>query len=213
MARYQKYGNLSEVKEALQSSYMWNVFYVPVELGTPAVAGTMGDAVSHSTSSHAPPHTHTHAHEQKGPIVPPTREWTWLAQNPRDLEWAYVMFDWDNYFSSYIAGLDPLTKNVSYSNLIQITKVLHVFLFVSFRFVSTSCSPPAAGSSILGDGAELGRWRRQGTYTCVLGHPVTQRKVVLTKTPHNCLSDCADGGPRRAGHRVKDSLRTVPEVQ
>jgi hypothetical protein len=70
------------------------------------------------------------------------------------------MFDWDNYFSSYIAGLDPLTKNISYSNLIQITKVLHVglrlrlraarsvwvlflvsfhrgsFRFVSFRFVS-----------------------------------------------------------------------------
>jgi hypothetical protein len=38
MARYQKYGNLSEVKEALQSSYMWNVFYVPVELGMSAVA-------------------------------------------------------------------------------------------------------------------------------------------------------------------------------
>ncbi len=73
--------------------------------------------------------------EPKGPIIPPTREWTWLTQNPRDLEWAYVMFDWDNYFSSYIAGLDPLTKNISYSNLIQITKVPLSFSF-SFRPVA-----------------------------------------------------------------------------
>ncbi len=42
MARYQKYGNLSEVKEALQASYMWNMFYVPVELGMPAVPLGLG---------------------------------------------------------------------------------------------------------------------------------------------------------------------------
>ena len=55
MARYQKYGNLSEVKEALQSSYMWNVFYVPVEFGTPAPLRVSDLGSSHAT----PPHTHT----------------------------------------------------------------------------------------------------------------------------------------------------------
>ena len=53
-----------------------------------------------------------------------------------------MLFDWDNYFSSYIAGLDPLTKNVSYSNLIQITKVLPVSLFASL-FVSLLFRPVA----------------------------------------------------------------------
>jgi hypothetical protein len=58
-----------------------------------------------------------------GPILPPSRDWTWLAPNPLALEWTYVMFDWDNYFDSYMAGLDPLMKDIAYSNLIQITKV------------------------------------------------------------------------------------------
>lgn len=43
--------------------------------------------------------------------------------NPVSCEWAYIMFDWDNFFGSLLAGLDSLMKDIAYSNLIQITKV------------------------------------------------------------------------------------------
>lgn len=57
-----------------------------------------------------------------GPIMPVSRNWN-FAQNSINAEWNYVLFDWDNYFASYIAALDPRMKSICYSNIIQITKV------------------------------------------------------------------------------------------
>jgi len=61
-----------------------------------------------------------------GPIFPVSRGWT-FGRNPINNDWQYVLFDWDNYFTSYLAGLDKRMKNMAYSNIIQITKVKRLF--------------------------------------------------------------------------------------
>jgi hypothetical protein len=75
-AKHEKYGDLSEVANAVQSAVMWCLLYVPSELGPFA-------PVSRSWA-----------------FLTPARAAT------RTDEWVYVIFDWDNIFASYLFALD-----------------------------------------------------------------------------------------------------------
>eukprot|EP00440_Ansanella_granifera_P056074 gb/GFBE01060778.1/.p1 GENE.gb/GFBE01060778.1/~~gb/GFBE01060778.1/.p1 ORF type:complete len:828 (+),score=155.91 gb/GFBE01060778.1/:1-2484(+) len=56
-----------------------------------------------------------------GPILPVSRSWDFVTQ-PMNDDWAYVIFDWDNIFASYMTSLDPTGKDIAYSNLIQVIR-------------------------------------------------------------------------------------------
>lgn len=122
MKVYEQYGELADVKMAVQASVAWNLVYVPVEYG---------------------------------PILPVSRSWN-FAPSPIGDEWRYVIFDWDNFFASYIAGIDRLTTDaarlVSYSNLIQTVKSRTVAGFVpnfySGGAASQDRSEPPVGAFI-----------------------------------------------------------------
>lgn len=58
---------------------------------------------------------------EAGPILPTTYGFTWITPGAETDDWKYVMFDWDNIFASYIAGILGY-KEVAFSNLIQIIK-------------------------------------------------------------------------------------------
>jgi len=83
-----KYGDLAEVKSAVQAATMWNYIYVPTEYG---------------------------------PFLPVSRSWNFVKKQMND-DWAYVIFDWDNIFASYMSSIDARSKNVSYSNFIQVIR-------------------------------------------------------------------------------------------
>lgn len=87
-ARYSKYGELADVKEAVQAATMWNYIYTPAEYG---------------------------------PFLPVSRQWNFV-QHGVNLDWAYVIFDWDNIFASYMTSLDPRSKEIAYSNFIQVIR-------------------------------------------------------------------------------------------
>merc|ERR1712185_190767 len=54
-----------------------------------------------------------------GPLAPVSRGWDFTpAKNSSDF--GYVIFDWDNFFASYMLSLDA--KELAYSNLIQVTR-------------------------------------------------------------------------------------------
>ena len=83
---YKSYGNLSDVKEAVQAATMWNYIYHPAEYG---------------------------------PILPVSRQWNFVKYAV-NLDWGYVIFDWDNIFASYMTSLD--SKAIAYSNFIQVIR-------------------------------------------------------------------------------------------
>ena len=56
-----------------------------------------------------------------GPFLPVSRAWNFVKHNV-NLDWAYVIFDWDNIFASYMTSLDPRAKDIAYSNYIQVVR-------------------------------------------------------------------------------------------
>ena len=56
-----------------------------------------------------------------GPFLPVSRAWNFVKGNV-NLDWAYVIFDWDNIFASYMISLDPRAKDIAYSNYIQVVR-------------------------------------------------------------------------------------------
>lgn len=56
-----------------------------------------------------------------GPFLPVSRAWNFVKANV-NLDWAYVIFDWDNIFASYMTSLDPRAKDIAYSNYIQVVR-------------------------------------------------------------------------------------------
>lgn len=81
----------------------------------------------------------------EGVITPVSRGW--------DFGSGYVLFDWDNYFLSYMASLeDGVLKNISYVNLIQITqsRTLTGFVpnFVSGERASFDRTEPQIGAYV-----------------------------------------------------------------
>ena len=56
-----------------------------------------------------------------GPFLPVSRAWNFVKGNV-NLDWAYVIFDWDNIFASYMTSLDPRAKEIAYSNYIQVSE-------------------------------------------------------------------------------------------
>jgi len=88
LARYAKFGDLADVKEAIQAATMWNYIYSPAEYG---------------------------------PFLPVSRSWNFVKQ-AKSSDWGYVIFDWDNIFASYMTSLDPTSKLIAYSNMIQVIR-------------------------------------------------------------------------------------------
>ena len=88
LASYARFGDLAEVKQAVQTAMMWQTVWNPLEAG---------------------------------PFAPVIRGNPWgLDKGVASTEWAYVMFDWDNHFGSYMLSLDA--KELGYSALIQVLK-------------------------------------------------------------------------------------------
>ena len=56
-----------------------------------------------------------------GPFLPVSRSWNFVKQAVNN-DWAYVIFDWDNIFASYMTSLDAASKGIAYSNLIQVIR-------------------------------------------------------------------------------------------
>ena len=56
-----------------------------------------------------------------GPFLPVSRSWNFV-KHAKNMDWAYVIFDWDNLFASYMTSLDPTSKAIAYSNLIQVVR-------------------------------------------------------------------------------------------
>lgn len=54
-----------------------------------------------------------------GPILPVSRSWDFV-KHPVNLDWGYVIFDWDNIFASFMSSLD--SKEIAYSNFIQVVR-------------------------------------------------------------------------------------------
>jgi len=88
LRRYAKWGNLSQVKEAVQAATLWNYVYTPAEAG---------------------------------PFLPVSRHWDFV-KGQHDTDFSYVIFDWDNLFATYLTSLDPASKDIAYSNLIQVVR-------------------------------------------------------------------------------------------
>ena len=87
-ATYDKFGQLAETKEAVQSAVMWQLIWNPLEAG---------------------------------PFAPVIRGNPWgLDHDTANDDWAYVIFDWDNHFGSYMLSLDA--KELGYSALIQVVQ-------------------------------------------------------------------------------------------
>jgi len=57
--------------------------------------------------------------ENSGPILPVARSWKGPGQSP---DFSYVMFEWDNFFASLLAGIESCNKDMVYSNLFQVVK-------------------------------------------------------------------------------------------
>ena len=54
-----------------------------------------------------------------GPILPVSRQWNFVRGNVNS-DWAYVIFDWDNIFATYMTSL--FSKEIAYSNFIQVIR-------------------------------------------------------------------------------------------
>lgn len=181
LARYDRFGPLSETKAAVQAGYMWNYVYVPCEAG---------------------------------PILPISREAavSWhFTHSPISNDWQYVIFDWDDIFASYIAGLDTIGgKEIAYSNVIQTLKAKTSQGFVAnWRAGGLATpgrsEPPIAGKMLL----DLYRkfqdnWLIELLFDDVLGwHEWFWRRRRLPPANLICLGDdgdlIADGSDMQGG--------------
>ncbi|KAG7371466.1 hypothetical protein IV203_020036 [Nitzschia inconspicua] len=85
-----KFQGKALVAEAIQAAVMWTLIYNPIE---------------------------------NGPFMPVSRSSSWdFGGNVKtaNSDWTYVIFDWDNFFASLLAGLD--NRDIAYSNLFQVVK-------------------------------------------------------------------------------------------
>jgi len=58
---------------------------------------------------------------ENGPFMPVSRWDNWDGNSGfATKDWAYIIFDWDNFFASLLAGLD--NRDIAYSNLFQVVK-------------------------------------------------------------------------------------------
>ena len=71
-----------------------------------------------------------------GPFLPVSRAWNFVKGNV-NLDWAYVIFDWDNIFASYMTSLDPRAKDIAYSNYIQVSEQVTYSLTYSVNLTLT----------------------------------------------------------------------------
>eukprot|EP00927_Polykrikos_kofoidii_P024616 TRINITY_DN22354_c0_g1_i1.p1 TRINITY_DN22354_c0_g1~~TRINITY_DN22354_c0_g1_i1.p1 ORF type:complete len:896 (-),score=88.86 TRINITY_DN22354_c0_g1_i1:93-2780(-) len=88
---------------------------------------------------------------EDGPVMPITYGFTWITPGPRNNDWKYILFCWDNIFASYIAGVLG-AREAAYSNLIQIVKAKTNQGFVPNWAGGGSKSPrsePAVASKVL----------------------------------------------------------------
>ena len=51
--------------------------------------------------------------------MPVSRQWDFV-KHPVNLDWGYVIFDWDNIFATYMTSLS--SKALAYSNFIQVIR-------------------------------------------------------------------------------------------
>ena len=51
--------------------------------------------------------------------MPVSRQWD-AVKGPHNLDWGYVIFDWDNIFATYMTSLS--SKDIAYSNFIQVIR-------------------------------------------------------------------------------------------
>ena len=119
LASYARFGDLAEVKQAVQTAMMWQTVWNPLEAG---------------------------------PFAPVIRGNPWgLDKGVTSAEWAYVMFDWDNHFGSYMLSLDA--KELGYSALIQVIKSKTAKGFVANVATSVNkekhSQPPVGGKVLL----------------------------------------------------------------
>ena len=54
-----------------------------------------------------------------GPFMPVSRSWDFVKK-PVNLDWGYVIFDWDNIFATYMTSLS--SREIAYSNFIQVIR-------------------------------------------------------------------------------------------
>jgi len=90
---------------------------------------------------------------EAGSVIPVTYGFSWISPAPQSYDFAYVLFDWDNVFASYIAGILGF-KDAAYSNLIQIIKAKSNDGFIPNWASGGSKSQqaePALGSRVLLD--------------------------------------------------------------
>ena len=77
--------------------------------------------------------------------------WGWDTATVDD-DWAYVLFDWDTHFASYMLSLDADAKAIGYSILIQIVKAKSARGFVPNGWAPTrksTHSQPPVGAKVL----------------------------------------------------------------
>ena len=89
-----------------------------------AASATFGDAAEIKEAVQAAVMWNTiYTPAEYGPTLPVSRAWDFIP-GKHDSDWAYVLFDWDNFFASYMMSLDPrpAAKSLSYSNLIQVVR-------------------------------------------------------------------------------------------
>lgn len=90
---------------------------------------------------------------EEGTVMPMTFGFSWITPQPITNEWGYVLFCWDNLFSSLIAGVLG-HRTYAYSNLIATVKSKHADGFVPNWMAGGSKSPtsePPVGSRVLLD--------------------------------------------------------------
>jgi len=54
-----------------------------------------------------------------GPFLPVSRSWNFVKKAVND-DWTYVIFDWDNFFASYLISFT--SRDIAYSNIIQVAR-------------------------------------------------------------------------------------------
>ena len=86
---------------------------------------------------------------ENGPLMTVSRSWGHSA--PSGLDWTYVLYEWDTFFASLLAGLGD--KRIAYSNLFQVVKSKTSAGFIpNFYFGGTSSqdrTEPPVGAKVL----------------------------------------------------------------
>lgn len=157
---------------------------------------------------------------EAGPFAPVARGWD-FAPSGTDSDWGYVIFDWDNFFASYLLSVDA--KELAYSNIIQTVKSKTAAGFVPNYAAATIKSydrtEPPVGAKVL---LELYRkWGDDWLVELLLDDLVDWHDwfwrarllqplglVALGSTPHGSFSDGGIGAMQ--GARYESGLDNSP---